>query len=164
MISKTAWGIAAGAATLFIGYCIYFDRKRHQDPDFKKKLLERKSFDKFFGRIVNFGFSGRKAKKDSANMKRRPANFPNMQDHEAVQRFFLQEVQAGEELLAAGDLDNGVNHLANAVAVCGQPDELLQVLQQTLQPQVFHLLVQRLPLIAPRILRQGRQMQEEDVE
>lgn len=88
-----------------------------------------------------------------------------MKDHEAVQRFFLQEVQLGEELLAKGDLDGGVEHLANAVAVCGQPNELLQVLQNTLQPQVFHLLVARLPTVAPRIFRQGRPtMQDEDVE
>lgn len=88
-----------------------------------------------------------------------------MKDHEAVQRFFLQEVQLGEELLAAGDLESGVDHLGNAVAVCGQPNELLQVLQQTLQPQVFHLLIQRLPQIAPRVMKQGGQMlQEEDVE
>jgi len=133
--------------TIFLGYCIYFDHKRHKDPDFKKKLRER-----------------RRAKKESASSGRRAAaNFPDMKDHEAVQRFFLQEVQLGEELLAAGDLENGVDHLANAVAVCGQPNELLQVLQQTLQPQVFHLLVQRLPAVAPRVLRQDR-MQEEDVE
>lgn len=50
-----------------------------------------------------------------------------MKDHEAVQRFFLQEIQLGEELLAAGDLENGVDHLGNAVAVCGQPNDLLQV-------------------------------------
>lgn len=87
-----------------------------------------------------------------------------MKDHEAVQRFFLQEVQLGEELLAAGDLENGVDHLGNAVAVCGQPNELLQVLQQTLQPHVFHLLVQRLPSIAPRVIGQDRTMQEDDVE
>ncbi|KAF2882562.1 hypothetical protein ILUMI_23579 [Ignelater luminosus] len=149
MISKTVLGIAAGVCgTIFLGYCIYFDHKRHKDPDFKKKLRER-----------------RRAKKESVTSGRRAAaNFPDMKDHEAVQRFFLQEVQLGEELLAAGDLENGVDHLANAVAVCGQPNELLQVLQQTLQPQVFHLLVQRLPAIAPRVLRQERQMQEEDVE
>lgn len=87
---------------------------------------------------------------------------PDMKDHEAVQRFFLQEVQLGEELLAAGDLENGVEHLGNAVAVCGQPNQLLQVLQQTLPPQVFHLLVQRLPLIAPRMQRS--ELQDEDVE
>lgn len=87
-----------------------------------------------------------------------------MKDHEAVQRFFLQEVQLGEELLAAGDLENGVEHLGNAVAVCGQPNQLLQVLQQTLPPQVFHLLVQRLPQIAPRMQRAETTLQDEDVE
>jgi import receptor subunit TOM20 len=53
----------------------------------------------------------------------------------------------GEELLARGDLEGGVEHLGNAVAVCGQPNQLLQVLQQTLPPQVFHLLLQRLPSV-----------------
>ena len=28
--------------SLFIGYCIYFDRKRRSQPDYKKKVLERK--------------------------------------------------------------------------------------------------------------------------
>ena len=62
-----------------------------------------------------------------------------------MQRFFLQEVQLGEELLASGDIDNGVDHLSNAVAVCGQPQQLLGVLQQTLPAQVFQLLIQRMP-------------------
>ena len=57
-------------------------------------------------------------------------------DQEAVQRFFLQEVQLGEELLAQGDIETGVEHLGLAVAVCGQPHSLLGVLQQTLPPQV----------------------------
>lgn len=43
--SKAALGIAAGVAgTLFLGYCIYFDHRRHADPDFKKKLRERECF------------------------------------------------------------------------------------------------------------------------
>ena len=58
-------------------------------------------------------------------------------DQEAVQRFFLQEVQLGEELLAQGDMEAGVEHLGLAVAVCGQPHSLLGVLQQTLPPQVL---------------------------
>jgi import receptor subunit TOM20 len=42
MVSKAVIGIAAGiCGTLFIGYCIYFDRKRRSDPNFKKKLRER---------------------------------------------------------------------------------------------------------------------------
>ena len=53
----------------------------------------------------------------------------------------------GEELLAQGEIEEGVEHLSNAVAVCGQPQQLLQVLQQTLPPQVFRLLLERLPAV-----------------
>ncbi len=53
----------------------------------------------------------------------------------------------GEELLAQGEIESGVEHLSNAVAVCGQPQQLLQVLQQTLPPQVFRLLLERLPIV-----------------
>lgn len=42
-INKTTLSIAAGVAgTLFLGYCIYFDKKRRSDPDYKKKIRESK--------------------------------------------------------------------------------------------------------------------------
>ena len=47
------------------------------------------------------------------------------QFQEAIQKFFLHEVQLGEELLSQGDIENGVEHLSMAVAVCGQPHSLL---------------------------------------
>lgn len=41
MLSRSSIGIAAAAGSLcFLGYCIYFDRKRRSDPDFKRKLKE----------------------------------------------------------------------------------------------------------------------------
>ena len=46
-----------------------------------------------------------------------------------------------------GDVESGVEHLSKAVAVCSQPQQLLQVLQQTLPPQVFQLMLQRLPAV-----------------
>ena len=52
---------------------------------------------------------------------------------------FTFQVQLGEELLANGDITNGVEHLALAVAVCGQPHSLLSVLQQTLPPQIYQV-------------------------
>ena len=42
-------------------------------------------------------------------------------------------------MLSCGDIEGAVEHLGNAVAVCGQPAQLLQVLQKTLPPQIFHL-------------------------
>ena len=41
MLSKQTFGIAAaGVGVFFIGYCVYFDRKRRSDPNFKTKLRE----------------------------------------------------------------------------------------------------------------------------
>ncbi|XP_058985111.1 mitochondrial import receptor subunit TOM20 homolog B-like [Musca domestica] len=122
-INKTAIGIAAGlAGTLFIGYCIYFDNKRRSDPDYKKKVRERR----------------RKNRKNGNNAR---GGLPNLNDHEAIERYFLQEIQMGETLIARGDFESGVEHLANALVVCGQPARLLQVLQTTLPPQVFAMLI-----------------------
>ncbi|KAJ6648045.1 Mitochondrial import receptor subunit TOM20 like, partial [Pseudolycoriella hygida] len=60
--------IAAGVAgTLFLGYCIYFDKKRRSDPDYKKKIRERRR------RQRKIGSSG------SRN------EIPNLRDQEAVQ-------------------------------------------------------------------------------
>ena len=30
------------AGSLFVGYCVYFDRKRRSDPNYKRKVLESK--------------------------------------------------------------------------------------------------------------------------
>lgn len=43
-----------------------------------------------------------------------------------------------------GDHDNCVKHLTNAMAVCGQPEQLLQVFQNMLPPTVFQMLLQNL--------------------
>ncbi|CAB0041295.1 unnamed protein product [Trichogramma brassicae] len=123
--TRTIASIAVGVAGLFVGYCFYFDQKRRLDPEFKNKLRER-----------------RRAKKEALKSN---SEIPNLKDHDVVQKFFVQEVELGEKLLAQGDLEGGTEHLANAVAVCSQPHQLLQVLQNTLPPQVFHLLLQRLP-------------------
>lgn len=43
MLSRTTLGVTAGVVGAFIMYCIYFDRKRRSDPNFKKKLKESMS-------------------------------------------------------------------------------------------------------------------------
>jgi len=136
-MSKTVSVLAAGAGLCFVGYCIYFDHKRRSDPLFKQKLKEKR----------------KKAKQVSRNAGK--TQLPDLRDPDEMQKFFLQEVQLGEELLGQGDIDGGVEHLSNAVAVCGQPQQLLQVLRQTLPPQVFQLLCQRLPIVSQKIIGQG---------
>ncbi|VTJ59899.1 Hypothetical predicted protein, partial [Marmota monax] len=52
----------------------------------------------------------------------------DLKDAEAVQKSFLEEIQLGKELLAQGEYEKGVDHLTNAAAVRGQPQQWLQVL------------------------------------
>ncbi|XP_013861382.1 translocase of outer mitochondrial membrane 20 [Austrofundulus limnaeus] len=145
MSSKTTVVFAGACGAVFIAYCFYFDRKRRSDPLFKEKLRERRR--KQNASIENAGLS----------------KLPDMKDPEAVQKFFLEEIQLGEELLSQGEFEKGVDHLTNAIAVCGQPQQLLQVLQQTLPPPVFQMLLTKLPTISQRIMR-AQPLTEDDVE
>ncbi|KAK7901958.1 hypothetical protein WMY93_018727 [Mugilogobius chulae] len=120
-------------------------RKRRSDPNFKQKLRER-----------------RRQQKSSAE-RSGLAKLPDLKDAEAVQKFFLEEIQLGEELLSQGEFEKGVDHLTNAIAVCGQPQQLLQVLQQTLPPPVFQMLLTKLPSISQRIIS-AQSLSEDDVE
>jgi len=145
MGSKTSTLAAGVCGALVIGYCIYFDRKRRSDPNFKKRLRERRKNQKV------------------TTEKTGLAKLPDLKDAEAVQKFFLEEIQLGEELLAQGDYEKGVDHLTNAIAVCGQPQQLLQVLQQTLPPPVFQMLLTKLPTISQRIMS-AQSLVEDDIE
>lgn len=51
---------------------------------------------------------------------------------------YYQQIQLGEELLAAGDLEAGVEHLGQAVAVCGQTQQLLSVSSIVTDSQYLH--------------------------
>lgn len=77
-----------------------------------------------------------------------------MKDQEAVQKFFLEEVNKGEECLGRNDFDSCIKHLTNAIAVCGQPQQLLQVFRQTLPPNVFQMLIQNLATLGSAQIQQ----------
>jgi len=139
--SNTALVAAGIAGTLFIGYCIYFDMKRRSDPLYKQKIRERRL-------------------RDSKAKKRNNIVAPDFKDVEAVQKFFFQEMQIGEELLSQGEIESALEHLSAAVAVCGQPRQLLQVLQQSIPAPIFNQLLQKLPAVSQQLTANI----EEDVE
>ncbi|CAN9499973.1 unnamed protein product [Ophioblennius macclurei] len=145
MTGRTGAVVAGLCGALFVAYCVYFDRKRRSDPRFKEKLRERR----------------RKVKVSSQS--RELGKLPDLKDADAVQKYFLEEIQLGEELLAQGDFERGVDHLTNAIVVCGQPQQLLQVLQQTLPPPVFQMLLTKLPTVSQRIMG-AQSLSEDDVE
>uniref|UniRef100_A0A2K6GKE0 Uncharacterized protein n=1 Tax=Propithecus coquereli TaxID=379532 RepID=A0A2K6GKE0_PROCO len=86
------------------------------DPNFKNRVQERRKKQKL--------------------AKERPGHskLPELKDAEAVQKFFLEEIHLGEQLLAQGEYKKGVDHPTNII-----PQQLLQVLQKTLTPPVFQI-------------------------
>ncbi|CAH3111548.1 unnamed protein product [Porites lobata] len=135
MSSRLMAGIVAGiCGTFFLGYCIYFDRKRRSDPLFKQKLRERR----------------RKAKQaqQESSMEELRNRIPDRNDAAAVQQFFMEEIQIGEDLIHQGETDEGINHLINAVTVCGQPQQLLQLFRSTLDDEPFQKLLEKLSSMA----------------
>uniref|UniRef100_A0A8D2ILQ6 TOMM20-like protein 1 n=1 Tax=Varanus komodoensis TaxID=61221 RepID=A0A8D2ILQ6_VARKO len=116
------WLLAAACGLAVLGFCLYFDAKRRSAPDFPRRLRE------------------------SEWRRRRRGRRWLMKIYTAkVQEFFLQEIQLGELWLARGEHKKSIGHLANAVAVCTHPNQLMQVFEQTLPPQVFEMLVRSIP-------------------
>ncbi|XP_029807489.1 TOMM20-like protein 1 [Suricata suricatta] len=113
--------LAACGAVGFLGCCVYFDRKRRGDPAFRRRLRD------------NSRAQLRKAEGRGAQLWD-PAKNEKLQE-------LLQEVQTGELWLSRGEHRLGVEHLSNALVVCGQPQELLKVFQHTLPPKVFEMIV-----------------------
>ncbi|XP_012785932.2 TOMM20-like protein 1 isoform X2 [Ochotona princeps] len=120
--------LAALGAVAFLGYCVYFDRKRRGDPGFKRRLRDK-----------------RRAEQQRAEA--RGAQLWDPARNAKLQEVFLREIQMGELWLSRGQHGMGVEHLTNALLLCGQPRELLRVYRYTLPSKVFEMLLQRIPLI-----------------
>lgn len=109
--------LAAASGIVLLGYCVYFDKKRRSDPDFKRKLHERRN--------------------------RRLATKSKPQDlgDKDMEMYFLEQMQRGQTSIMNGDIEGGVDYLINAILVCNQPGKLLQVLQSTLPMEIFTMML-----------------------
>lgn len=126
--------VIAGCVGLgLLSYCFYYDRKRRSDPEFRRKLIDKRK------------------KQEKARSDKNTSKYPDLTDEVAVQAFFMKEIALGEQLMGLGDIENGIDHLANAVAVTAHKENLLNVLRTTLPDPIFKLLVERLPAVSQEI-------------
>uniref|UniRef100_A0A670HZ71 TOMM20-like protein 1 n=1 Tax=Podarcis muralis TaxID=64176 RepID=A0A670HZ71_PODMU len=118
------WLVAGACGLAVLGYCLYFDHRRRSAPDFKRRLREiqrpRERLAKALG-------------------------LTQMKDNAKLQEFFLEEIQLGQEWLARGEHNKSIEHLANAIAVCTHPSQLMHVLKHTLPPHIFEMLLHNIP-------------------
>ncbi|KAH8317984.1 hypothetical protein KR074_012246 [Drosophila pseudoananassae] len=127
----TFLGLGLGAL-MFLGYCVYFDRKRRSDPNYKRLVHERRHRQR-----MNI------MRQRVADGEQLTKEFdPN--DQAALELYFLSEMKTGEELISQGHLDEGLTHLANAIGLCAEPAKLLKILQSTFPECIFRPLVAKL--------------------
>ncbi|KAM7323307.1 hypothetical protein ACRRTK_017413 [Alexandromys fortis] len=124
--------LAAGGAVALFGYCVYLDRRRRRDLAIRRCQRDQRRV-------------GQPKAQAEARQLWNPAK------KEKLQEFFLQEVQMGKLCLARGEHGMGVEHLTNALLVCGQPKELLTLYKHTLPPEVFQMLLYKIPLICQQL-------------
>uniref|UniRef100_A0A8C1QU01 Translocase of outer mitochondrial membrane 20b n=1 Tax=Cyprinus carpio TaxID=7962 RepID=A0A8C1QU01_CYPCA len=101
--------IAAGlGAALFVGYCIYSDRKRGRDPNYKNKLRERRK--------------KQKAVQEKAGLSK----LPDLKDAEAVQNCKNISTSIKSEHLFFCSVGSAVSPLNNEACVCFLPGFIIK--------------------------------------
>nr|XP_028589477.1 TOMM20-like protein 1 [Podarcis muralis] len=126
------WLVAGACGLAVLGYCLYFDHRRRSAPDFKRRLREKR-------------------RKECEKAKKQDAELREMKDNAKLQEFFLEEIQLGQEWLARGEHNKSIEHLANAIAVCTHPSQLMHVLKHTLPPHIFEMLLHNIPYAVQRL-------------
>ncbi|SAM06984.1 hypothetical protein [Absidia glauca] len=137
----TLYAIGA-AAVLGIGYLVYFDYKRQNDPNFKKQLKrERKKAAKI----------AKASEEEDKNAKIKlietvitaAAHETYPKTPEDMEKYFMAQVAEGEGLCAKGEAfyNDAVLPFYKAIKVYPAPKELINIYQQTLPQPVFETVI-----------------------
>lgn len=141
-------GVSFGVG--FLAYCLYFDYKRRSHPDYQARVRARRELERH-----------EKELKDEV-----VPDLPPSHDKAALEKFFITEIETGEELIQAGDFDRAVKHLSYAVVLCPQPQQLLAYMKESLPASAYKKLVECLPAVNERVNEAFKKssLTEDDVE
>ncbi|KAF9586495.1 hypothetical protein BGW38_003620 [Lunasporangiospora selenospora] len=142
---KTSTIVAATVGTLAvasIGYALYFDSKRRNDPEFRRKLKkERKRASKVMKEEEQKQATRTAKSVDEALASINEAEFPtSMEERE---KFCMEQLSTGEALFTQGPegFDMAAICFYKALKVYPAPAELVMVYQKTIPPEVFTLVM-----------------------
>ncbi|KAF9429826.1 hypothetical protein BGZ94_009354 [Podila epigama] len=142
---KTSHIVAATVGTIAvasIGYAIYFDSKRRNDPEFRRKLKkERKRAQKQAKEEEKKNVTRTAKSVEEALASINEEDFPTaMEDRE---KFCMEQLAAGEALFNQGaeGYDAAAVCFYKALKVYPAPAELVMVYQKTIPPEVFTLVM-----------------------
>ncbi|CAE6443228.1 unnamed protein product [Rhizoctonia solani] len=137
---------AASAAIAIAGYIVYFDYKRRNDPEFRKKLRKEKKKAAKNAKEVETetppvpGRSPEELKELLAKIGAEP--LPTLPAER--EKYFMEHVGIGEQMLLRGPAFEVPAALAfyRALRAYPAPMEIIVIFQNTLPPQIFALVMQ----------------------
>lgn len=142
MSSRNLLSLTAGAiSALIISYCIYFDQKRRSDPEYKRKLHERRYQSKLHKLSYYDMHSDDEDEDEDFNMDALDVNELIMNNTSAS---FFSEIKQCEQFIAEGSMTEGLSHLVNAIRMCTQPMPMIQSLRECLPAPIFIPLMRQL--------------------
>ncbi|KAG2226584.1 hypothetical protein INT45_005070 [Circinella minor] len=142
-----ALATAGAVVAASLGYAVYFDHKRRNDPTLRKQMRrERKKVKK----------AAKAAEEDAKQGKLKlidqvleaVAKEPMPATPEAKEKYFMEQVAAGEQLCNAGEAyyNDAVLPFYKALKVYPAPLELIMIYQKTVPEPVFQTVVQLMAL------------------
>ncbi|KAF8988618.1 hypothetical protein BGZ52_006674 [Haplosporangium bisporale] len=142
---KTSHIVAVTVGTIAIasvGYALYFDSKRRNDPNFRRKLKkERKRAQKQAKEDEQKNVTRTAQSVEDALASINENEFPvSMEDRE---KFCMEQLSTGEALFTQGPAGYDASAICfyKALKVYPAPAELVMVYQKTIPPEVFTLVM-----------------------
>ncbi|EIN10928.1 MFS general substrate transporter [Punctularia strigosozonata HHB-11173 SS5] len=146
-VSRTTTALVVAGATVGFGlvaYAAYFDYKRRNDADFRRKLRkEKKKVDKTKSQASsNEGSSARPEELREALERLRNEELPTTAEER--EQFFTAQVGMGEQLIMQGPMFAlpASLHFYRALRVYPSPVELIVIYQKTLPEPVFKMVME----------------------
>ncbi|XP_022216076.1 mitochondrial import receptor subunit TOM20 homolog [Drosophila obscura] len=141
MISGTCKLLAITAISSVLGYCVYFDKKRRTDPDYKRKLHARRRKAMLAKEQQQRAAT---TEPSTAQVAQTPAQALRGLVKTNTEQYFLEQIHLGEHRLMIGDIDAGITHMVNATSVCTHQETFLQMLESTLPVEIFSMFLAKL--------------------
>ncbi|KAF9356528.1 hypothetical protein BGX34_009881 [Mortierella sp. NVP85] len=145
---KTSTVVAATASVLVvaaIGYAFYFDAKRRNDPEFRRRLKkERKRLQKLAQEEAKVLSTQSAQTVEEALASINEEDFPTSMEQR--EKFCMEQLSAGEVLFTQGPQNYAQAAICffKALKVYPAPAELVMVYQKTIPPEVLTLVMSML--------------------
>ncbi|KAJ3252437.1 hypothetical protein HK103_001556 [Boothiomyces macroporosus] len=129
--------VFAGLLVAAVGYGVYFDYQRRNNPAFRKKLAKQR---KEAAKIKQ------QQPKAASNSPFAIPEEPIPTTNEGREQYFMRNLQAGEQLLQQGPMafDAAATCFYRALQVYPEPQKLLEVLAQSLPEVIMNMIIQKM--------------------